>query len=96
MEFNALGEISKNMPISMDLSLSRILHTLFLEKAPSNGFDIIKKPCKVEMTLNQNDKKRNIQMSISREPKVYFYFFLIFSPKHTLVKFLDKSIKAHH
>ena len=57
MEFNALGEISKNMPISMDLSLSRILHTLFLEKAPSNGFDIIKKPCKVEMTLNQNDKK---------------------------------------
>ena len=76
MEFNALGEISKNMPISMDLSLSRILHTLFLEKAPSNGFDIIKKPCKVEMTLNQNDKKRNIQMSISREPKKLIFIFL--------------------
>ena len=60
MELNALGEISKNMPMTsqwISLSFSHFAHFSFLEKAPSNGFDIIKKPCKVEMTLNQNDKK---------------------------------------
>lgn len=79
----------------MDLSLSRILHTLFLEKAPSNGFDIIKKPCKVEMTLIKMTKRETFRCLLVENQK-YFYFFLIFSPKHTLVKFLDNSIKAHH
>ena len=74
------GNKQKYANLYGSLSFSHFAHS-FLEKAPSNGFDIIKKPCKVEMTLNQNDKKRNIQMSISREPKLIFYF-LIFSPRH--------------
>ena len=82
MEFNALGEISKNMPISMDLSLSRILHTLFLEKAPSNGFDIIKKPCKVEMTLIKMTKRETFRCLLVENQKFIFIFFS-FSAQNT-------------